>query len=144
MESLKYYSIPILLALLLLLILGFMYTDFSKYTPESQERVETTPYQTPEVSGIIIPYPVNSEKISDNKSLEGRQITLSTTQSQEEIHKFYRNVFLSDEWELESEGAKDSFYITEYKTKDNIIIVTTSQLEEDENTTIVSVEIKER
>ncbi len=121
-----------------------LYNNFASYNPKTLLEVpEVRGSQNIKTDGFVIPYPVKSQKISDNITPYTRQITLRSEQSSEKIQDFYYTILTADNWELDSEREGDVFDTAKYKLADDYIIVTTSQDSDRANsgTTIVSIEV---
>lgn len=123
----------------LIFLATVFYIRFQNYQPKILKRLT-------EVRGIsiqrdILPYPMDSTKVSETKTLHGEQITLRTTASNEKINNFYKNILLEDNWKIEAEDLNDNFSIVKFK-KDEKTVTVISSLALENGNTVFSLEIK--
>ena len=114
------------------------YLNFINYKPPKGS-------DKPQVNGTShsatfgIPFPNGAIQLSTNNTSEGSQITLSSDLSPEDVQQFYKNVYISKGWEIESEGKAGVFLGTEFKKKNSPerVTVTSSRQEEFDATTVI-------
>jgi len=97
------YAVSVLLALLLVLILYFMY----KYSDLKTESVNRLNYETKEYNKIV------TEKDSLNDTIEGLRDKIEQTTSTNGISPEYRNIIDS----LEAQSIKDKELLASYETE---------------------------
>lgn len=142
----NYILVPVVIAITL-----FVYIHFSSYSPQSTtENLDVTQAQPTEVKGIAknktrIPYPINSEKLSESESEGNKSIILQTTETPEKMKNFYDNALIAKEWMIETETKEDNFYAVIYTKDDETIdmfIAKQQEDQDDENAiTIVTIEL---
>lgn len=104
----------------------FSYILFQTYEPKVLKQLQ-------EVRGIksdassFLPYPQDAREIGMSKTKNGRQITLETTKSPQEVQTFYKNVLIAKGWKVESRGVSGTFESTIYKKKNEKIVISTSK-----------------
>lgn len=119
------------------------YINFTTYRPKALAEVpEVRSYKKKNDNIFNIPYPVDTEKISDNKTTDTRQVTLQTTLSEQKMQEFYNTVLTSDGWEIETENEGEIFNTVKYKKDGNFTTISTSKQKEDSEITIISIEIQ--
>jgi hypothetical protein len=129
--------------LFLLLVVVATYVSFTAYRPKSLTEVpEVRGYKQKSDDVFSIPYPVDTVKISDAKTTDTRQVTMQTTQSEEDMQKFYDAILTDEGWEIETENQGKIFYTVKYKKDGNFITISTSQQKEGSEITIVSIEVQ--
>lgn len=134
----------VLLISSLALTLAFLvsYFSFSGYKPKAVKQVE-------EVKGLQseppseIPLPDGAKKVGTNRSSDSTQITFHTEKTKAAIQEFYKNIFSTDNWVLESQSAQEEFIIAKYHNDEQDVNVTTLDTLE-ENDTLVSLEVSHR
>lgn len=114
------------------------YYYFSQYKPKILSKIEEVSVKgIKSDNGSTIPYPFDAIKLGSSKTNNADQITFKTTKNIQEIHSFYKNVFLEDrEWQLDTEQVSETNLSTTYSKKDSITRVTATRLEEDTETTV--------
>ncbi len=111
----------ILTGVILTLTFVGSYINFSQYKPKTIKQV-------PDVKGLQsdrsdIPLPEGAEKIGVNVSSDAEQTTFHTNKSKHEIQAFYKNIFTSSKWQLESQGIHEDFIVARYKKGNETISV---------------------
>lgn len=126
-------------------LVGFLviasYVNFATYKPKVMKQI-------PEVKGMQasdsaedgkFPMPEGVDKVSSNGSAGAFQTTYYTNKTKDEIQEFYKNIYQSNKWELDSDGVYPDMIIKRYK-KDNKIISIKTFDEDKEYKTFVSIE----
>lgn len=144
----NYILIPVVIAVAL-----FVYIQFSSYSPQTNtQSLDTTENQSTEVKGISegkirIPYPINSEKLSEGDSDGIKNVVLQTTETPQRMKSFYDNALLAKEWAIETETEEDNFFAVSYKKNDATIDVFITKQQEGRNDqnalTLVTIELSE-
>jgi hypothetical protein len=104
-------ALPIFFALCL--VSGLSYYLFFIYSPNIVSQVKGSSSSKESKSYIdSIPLPAGSQEVGRNIRDGFSQITLSSSKSSEEIHKFYRSVLVSKGWRPKdsSEGLLSAVY----------------------------------
>ena len=127
----------ILTSVVLTLAFVGSYLNFSGYKPKTIKQIQ-------DVKGLQsgranIPLPEGAEKVGLNVSSDAEQTTFHTNKSKHEIQAFYKNIFTSSKWQLESQGIHEDFIVARYKKGNEIISVIALDTEGD-YTTLVSLE----
>lgn len=133
-------------AIILGILIGFAifsYVNFQNYTPKAIAQIQEVRGATTKYESLSLPYPQDAKELGVTKTSYGRQITLKINLSPEEAQTFYKNVLLSQDWKVESEGKADSFLSTNYKKLDQKVLITSSR-EDGSGSSIVGIDIQER
>lgn len=118
----------------------FSYYTFTTYKPKSLRQIaEVKSAATSDLSSL--PYPKDSEKIGTDRTSSSEITTIRTSTSPQEVQDFYKTIFVSRGWEIESIGDFEDHKIYKYKNPDNTVTIQTF---EEQDTTIVSIEMAER
>lgn len=119
------------------------YLNFINFKPTGVATDQAQVKGKSTLNGLGIPYPDDAVEISSGHAASGYQITLSVKNvSPEQIQEFYKNVFGSRNWEVESQGEAGVFLSTKYKTKEsNERVTITSYKQEKLETTVVIIDI---
>jgi hypothetical protein len=106
------------ITLLLLLVASVgSYFFFQTYRPKVIRQVEDVKgLQTISDSGIS--FPEGAEKVSTSTTSGTKQSTFYSQKSKEEIQAYYKNIFLSNKWAVESQGTYSDYMITRYQKED--------------------------
>lgn len=124
---------------LLALITALSYVNFQVYQPKILRQIqEVKGYKTEDV--LNLPYPQSSIEISVNKTKTSKQITLQTQKTADDIQRFYRNILIVKDWQIEAESTNDTFLTTKYK-KDAQRITVNSSRQNSDGYTIVTIDI---
>lgn len=115
------------------------YINFQTYRPKSIKQVEAVKGLKTE-SDTSLPLPEDAQKVSVSRVSGTEQLTLYTNKSKEETQDFYKNIYISNKWELESQGTYTDFIISRY-TKDNRKISVITFDTKDDYKTLVSLEL---
>lgn len=113
----------ITLSLLLTASVG-SYFFFQAYRPKVIRQVaDVKGLQTVSDSGVS--FPEGAEKISTSTSSNTKQSTFYSQKSKEEVQAYYKNIFLSNKWTIESEGTYSDYMIVRYHKDDKRVNVLT-------------------
>lgn len=130
----------IFISVLLILLFSFSYAIFSNYQPKVLKKVT-------EVKGLSnintddFPYPQDAVKIGANQTSISKQTTFSTQETLPNVIGFYKNTYLKDEWKIVNSSTADNTETISFKKSDQIINIMATK--ENDNTTIVSIEMTE-
>ena len=128
----------VLLTSVLALVFIASYINFAQYRPKVIKQVaDVKGLHTESTSDL--PLPEGAEQIGINRTSVSTQTTFHTNRSKSEVQTFYRNIFVSNKWEVESEGTYDDFILTRYKKENGMISVITFDAD-GEFKTLVSLE----
>ena len=135
-----------LITVLLVALSLYSYGSFARYKPKDLIPLQEVRGAKTEEEKIKLPYP-GDYKIIGTSIKEGTdQVTYETTKTAEEIQTFYRNILISQSWQIDSTGNAGIFTTTKYKKDNSSVDITTSLQTNDEQAeeeiTIVSVLIK--
>jgi hypothetical protein len=116
------------------------YFNFAEYKPKSIRQIEDVKgLHTSRGDTSSIALPEGAEKIGVNKSTDSEQTTFHTNKSKQEIQAFYKNIFVSNKWSLESQGTYDDFIVSRYNKDHQTVSVITLDTKDDFKT-LVSLE----
>lgn len=130
-----------LLLIILLFATSATYIKFQVFKPLVTSQNQNILEANDKRNDVEFFYPTNYEKIGISETSQGTQITIKTLLSSQDIQIYYKDLLISKGWEVEYENVIDSFIVTKYKSKKGSIVITSSKQESDQ-TTIVSVDIK--
>jgi hypothetical protein len=131
--------------ILLLMLVGFVLLSGVSYFMFNSYRYNI-PQAPREVKGskdewsFDLPIPIDSFKLASNRTSDIQQITIQTAKTPEEVQIYYQNVFLDQNWKLDSESEEDGFFIKEYISEGKTASVVASA-QTGENYSIASIEI---
>jgi hypothetical protein len=132
-------KLPIIFCAFMALLFVGSYFSFSSYKPKIIKQVQDVKnLENENISDV--PIIEGAEKTSVNKSTVSTQTTFYTNKSKEEVQDYYRNIFDSNKWALESQGNYQDFVVTKYKKDDQAITITAYD-NQTEYKTLVSLEI---
>ena len=140
----KIKKIPENLILFLLLagftvLSGVSYFLFNSYRSNIPKEMQEVKGSKDEWS-FDFPIPIDSFKLASNRTSDIQQITIQTAKTPKEVHSYYQNVFLDQNWKLESEAENDGFTIKKYVSENKVATVMAST-QTGENYSIASIEI---
>jgi hypothetical protein len=123
----------------LLLTVAFVgtYINFTMYKPKAIKQVQDVKGLQTTNPGITLPE--GAEKIGVNRASGAEQTTFHTNKSKKEIQDFYKTIFISGKWELESQNSQDGFMVSRYRKGSETVNVITLDIN-DEYKTLVSLE----
>ncbi|HLD50744.1 hypothetical protein A3K34_03630 [candidate division WWE3 bacterium RIFOXYC1_FULL_40_10] len=128
------YLLPVVVALLFA-----SYIYFNRYQPKSIRQVEEVKGKHVGSKEEEITYPLGAKNVSYNDTSSKIQATFQTNKTPEEIMSFYKAVLMDKDWELDSEGDENGFYISYYR-KDSQRIKILASFQSSDEETLVSVE----
>lgn len=94
------------------------FTDFKPKALIPLEEVQGVKDQNNQSNSKIevnIPYPDKYEILGVSETERTTLHTFKTTQSQQEVQNFYKNVLKAQDWQIENEGTVENFLNSEYK-----------------------------
>jgi len=119
------------------------YFSFSNYQPKVLKEVrEVKGYTTKSTDVFDLPTPRYAKGLGFDQTLNSKKFTFQTDRSPNQIHDFYNNVLMEDNWRLKKEGSTENFYTAEYR-KDDYSVSIWAAFDEDTKLTFASVEIVE-
>jgi len=138
----RYKTTALFIVLALATILS--YFKFQTFKPTGLSSELTLQNQSPTLQSSNIDFPTlpNSEELSFTSSSNSSQLTYQTKESLTGAYNFYRNVLLSDGWQVKEEFQNPTSYVTKYVNGEQIAtisITTDDSIKE----TIVGVELRE-
>lgn len=131
----------IITTLLLALASVGSFAIFSQYKPKTLKQVQ-------EVKGLQndnstdFALPEGATKIGSNRSTESTQTTFHTSKKKDNVQEFYKNIYSTNNWKLESQNVNENYIVTKYE-KDNKLFVVSTFDTQDDNETLVNLELKD-
>jgi hypothetical protein len=74
---------------------------------------------------IKIPYPKNYKEFTISETSTGKQITMKTKQTSDEIQRYYRNILTENDWQITAETNSSILQNLKYKKDETTISITT-------------------
>lgn len=120
-------KIAAILLIPLVILAGYTYVNFSDFAPKKLVAVEEVKGAKKE-NDIRLPYPETYEIISEDRTENTKQITLTSTKTPEEVQAFYKNVMEARDFKLRTSGEAGIFFTSEYKNLETKVEITSSPL----------------
>lgn len=134
----KTFKIHLIAVVAFILLFLVSYASFQRYKPSTIKEVEDIKgLKTERVENM--PLPEGAERTSYSKSSDTEILTFHIKRTKEYIQDFYRNIYISNKWELESQSDYNEFIVTRYKNEGKTTSVLTFDTET-EGITLVSLE----